>query len=290
MNSEWTSLLWQIQANRFLLVRRKSFYYLKQLAQNAGLLQGQRSYRRFVIVCRPRSGSNFLRSLLNSHSRLIAFSEIFRGFTPINWGLPGYGQRKISWDLYSRDPVRFLTHQVFCDYPSGIAAVGFKLMYEHASDEQSRHLWSHLQQDDGLLVIHLKRRNYLRSYISLQRAKMTDQWVNMSGQPLESPPLTLDPAHCFKAFEEMRLQEFKTDRLFHANHVLNLYYEDLVNNRQREIQRIQNFLGLPVMSLSESIHRISLEPPSTTILNYEEIKQAAHGTQWARFFDDDAPI
>lgn len=286
MKPEWTFLFWQLRANRLLLIRRKSAYYFKQLLQHSGLIQGQSTYKRFVIVCQPRSGSNLLRSLLNSHCQAIAFSEIFRGFEPINWGLPGFGQRLATWELYRRDPVQFLTRAVFREYPPGILAVGFKLIYEHAREDSSRHLWTHLQQDQDLRIIHLKRRNYLRSLLSLKRANLTDQWVNVNGRPGREVTLSLNTAKCLQAFENMHRQELEADWLFRKSRLIDVYYEDLVKNQHEEIMRVQRFLGLPVMSLKPSLYKTTLEPLSKAIINYTEMKRAAHGTPWEVFFND----
>jgi len=286
MKPEWTFLFWQLRANHFLLLRRKSNYYLKQLLQFAGLARGQSTYKRFVIVCHPRSGSNLIRSLLNSHTQIIALSELFRGFVPINWGLPGFSQQLSVWALYRNDPVQFLDRVVFREYPSGIGAVGFKLLYDHAREDWNRCIWTHLQKDHIFRIIHLKRRNLLRSHISLKRANLTDQWVNVNGRSSREVTLTLDPAECFEAFENMRRQELEVDRLFRKSPVIDIYYEDLDRNHQYEILRVQRFLGVPVLSLTPSLYRITRQPLSKVILNYDEIKGAASGTPWEAFFDD----
>jgi len=283
---EWTFLIWQLRANRFLLLRRKSNFYLKQLLQSAGLTRGHATYKRFVILCCPRSGSNLLRSLLNSHTQIIALSELFRGFVPINWGLPGFSQRLPVWTLYRNDPVQFLDRVVFREYPSGIDAVGFKLLYDHVQKDGNRSICSHLQQDNKLRIIHLKRRNLLRCLISLKRAKLTDEWVNVNGRPSREVSLVLDPGECFEALETMRRQELEADRLFRKSDLIDIYYEDLDRNQQHEILRVQKFLGVPVLSLKPSLYRITRQPLSKVILNYDEIKGEARGTPWEAFFDD----
>jgi hypothetical protein len=48
------------------------------LYQALGSAYLHRDYTRFIILGRSRSGSNYLRGLLNSHRRIVAFGELFR--------------------------------------------------------------------------------------------------------------------------------------------------------------------------------------------------------------------
>lgn len=40
--------------------------------------QSKNNYIRFAIICAPRSGSNWLHTLLNSHHNIISYGEILR--------------------------------------------------------------------------------------------------------------------------------------------------------------------------------------------------------------------
>ena len=88
-----------------------------QIALETGLLQGHRDYTKFVILGRGRSGSNFLASLLKSHTQVICFGEIFNNSRQdiIRWR----GQRHTtSSDLLLResDPIRFIRLESFRTY------------------------------------------------------------------------------------------------------------------------------------------------------------------------------
>ena len=85
---------------------------LQNLCLDKGLIDGHREYERFVILGRARTGSNFLRGLLNSHSQVVAFGEIFReyeftDYDTIGWDYPGYGTTKHLLHLVRSEPVFF---------------------------------------------------------------------------------------------------------------------------------------------------------------------------------------
>jgi LPS sulfotransferase NodH len=97
-------------------------------------IYGSKEYTRFIILSRSRTGSNFLRGLLNAHSKVIAYSEMFKNNQVIEWGFPGYNDTKATLALFQKDSVEFLEKKVFTKYPRKTAAVGFKLFYYHAND------------------------------------------------------------------------------------------------------------------------------------------------------------
>src|SRR5262245_35796159 len=115
-------------------IRKLSCFHLKNLALDLGVLDGHSDYSRFIILSRGRSGSNLLRGLLNSHSQIITFGELFRSYDSIGWEFPNYDhylqyRRLIS--LFQNDPANFLEKKVFRKFPKHIAAVGFKIFYYH---------------------------------------------------------------------------------------------------------------------------------------------------------------
>ena len=75
--------------------------------------------------------SSLLRSLLNSHRRIVVFGEIFGKGDKIGWDLPGYSQNRKILALFRDNPAEFLKRGVFGKYPPGIGAVGFKFIYAH---------------------------------------------------------------------------------------------------------------------------------------------------------------
>jgi hypothetical protein len=123
------------------------------------MLGGHRNYTKFIIVGRSRTGSNLLRGLLNSHSQIIAYGEVFQNIQidSLEWDHIRFFQSQKILTLIREDPTRFLDKKLFGKYSAQIAAVGFKIFYYHAQNEAWRTVWSYLQDQRDIKVLHIKR-------------------------------------------------------------------------------------------------------------------------------------
>jgi LPS sulfotransferase NodH len=118
-----------------------------------------KGFKEFIVLSRSRTGSNMLISFLNSHPHIQAEGEIFA-------------------KLGSKDPNDILS-EVFAKQPLYVKARGFKIFYYHPLDEKdkSNELWNALINMNNLQVIHLKRRNLLRTLVSRKIAILQDVWA-----------------------------------------------------------------------------------------------------------------
>jgi LPS sulfotransferase NodH len=189
-------------------------------------------------------------------------------------------------DAFRRDPEGFLEDYVFGSRPRHIRAVGFKLFYYHARSEPWSRVWPYLQEMPGLHVIHIKRRNMLRTHLSRVRAEQTDRWVNTSGDAEAPPRVELDYAACRRDFEQTRAQETEADAFFAGRQTLEVFYEDLVARPEIQADRLQAFLGLPIQVLTPQTHQQARQPLAAAIANYEMLRQQFAGSPWQDFFDD----
>ena len=144
--------------------------------------------KRFVILAAPRTGSNLLCTLLNSHPWILCHHEVFnpRGiFYAID-------HRDGSIDLGTvterdRAPVIFLER--LWNETKGKRHVGFKMTSGQHADILNRVLG-----DDSVQKIILSRANRVRTYVSYQLATRTDQWEVYDERVLarEVPRLKID--------------------------------------------------------------------------------------------------
>ena len=160
-------------------------------ALDARLLPGHVDYVRFVIVSRGRSGTSLLRSLLDDHSQVATFGEIFRKYGAIGWDRRDYRATPAQLHLIESDPAAFLETYLFRKYPWRVTAVGFKLFYYHARNPEWEPVWQYLRVRPDIRIIHLRRQNTLATHLSLRCAFLTTRWSNKSGQAEHVPPLTL---------------------------------------------------------------------------------------------------
>ena len=260
---------------------------LKELAYNLGILPSHTDYVRFIILGRSRVGSNFLRSLLNSHEQIRIFGEIFRNADAIDWDMPDYQTTPAQLKLYQSDPVDFFEKQVFHRLPKSISAVGFKIFYYHAPENTVfSKIWPHMLAQNSLRVIHLKRRNILQTHLSRKRAVLTDSWVNTDGKKEKSPPIRLDYDELLADFEQTRQWENEFDARFARHPLFNVAYEDLSADPGSVINSLQAFLGVDPQPLSAQTHKQSSMPISAEVTNFLELKARFLGSPWQSFFEE----
>lgn len=251
------------------------------------------SYTKFVILAQERTGSNFLQMLLASHSSVLIFGELFNPSEEIRQR----GSKKIGRALaLDDDPIEYLEDYVYREYPDNIKAVGFRLFYTHARKDEWKGVWEYLGQTKER-IIHLKRRNLLDRYLSLQLAYMSKKWIAFQGDPSPSysRPLTLNIKDCFRDFHRSVWFQNEVDDFFKDSPILQVIYEDLAGDPVGECIRIQQFLGLEIKQLLANSVKQQTKKKSEIIVNYDQLKkQLILGVskgwakkEWIDFFDEE---
>ncbi|MBN1630803.1 MAG: sulfotransferase [Thermoleophilia bacterium] len=230
---------------------------------------GSTDYRRFIVLSRARTGSKLLMSLLRSHPQIRADGEVFSR-------------------LKGRD-LQTLLAKTFSKQPRYIKARGFKIFYYHPQDDPSSRIWEELRSIDDLHVIHLKRRNTLRTLLSHKIAEAEDVWVSRGEpRPHGSGPVrvTFTVDELAAGFEQTRAWEESGDETFSGHRVLTVYYEDLVSDRDQVFRAVTDFLGVEYVSPRTQMTKQNPGPIKDAIANYEELRAAFADTEWAPFFDE----
>lgn len=252
--------------------------------------RGRRSastYTQFVILGRARSGSTFLRGLLNGHDQVVAFGELFRFPNAIGWDLPEYESAQQAQELIrlsQTDPPEFLKQAVFKDYPPDVRAVGFKLFYYHAQKGTRKAVWAHLRSRPAIRIIHLERRNLLAQILSEKRAFATDRWANTTGEPEEQRPIVLEYEECWRMFHRAGRIRESFNAYFSDHAILHLVYEDLANDYRRQMARVQDFLGVETRELRPTTYKQVTAPLCEAITNYEQLRERFAGSPWEPLF------
>ena len=161
-------------------------------------------------------------------------------------------------------------------------------------DDPGSKIWDILTAVKNLKVIHLKRKNILRTLVSRAIAGKTDQWVQKADshdtgsrtdkQILADKQIFISPGECLDGFNETRDREILFDRRFQHHDKIEVFYEDLTRHRAQELNRIQEFLGVDITPLSSGLVRQNPEPLSQLISNYSQLKKFFGDTQWSSFF------
>jgi LPS sulfotransferase NodH len=180
---------------------------------------------RFVILNAPRVGSNYLCTLLNSHAEILCHHEIFN---PHVVGVARHLQNSEfhlgTIEERERDPIEFLER--VWRRPEGRRSVGFKLCWK-----QNETIFYTVLGDPGIRKIVLKRRNRIKSFVSLLLARQTGEWVvyDDAATPRARPKVRVDAEELRRhiAFNDAYYAEIESaiQQPGHLGHAL--YYEDM---------------------------------------------------------------
>ncbi|MGI9235083.1 MAG: Stf0 family sulfotransferase [Woeseiaceae bacterium] len=274
----------------FAKFRKYSEYHIKNYAVDAGLVAGNADFQKFIILGVSRSGSNLLRDLLNAHSQTITFGELFRNDDSLAWDCPVNdkfkSQSKKVVSLIQNDPIKLMENLVYGETAGHIKALGFKLFYYHAQGENLKPIWNYLRDNKDVKILHLKRTNYLKRYVSLVKAKDTNVWRDATGKKTKNVTVSIDYEDCLNAFEQVKSWESEYATFFQDHECIDVIYENLASDSGPEMRRIQEFLNLAHEDVQPSIFRQSKRSLSETISNYSELKEKFSGTPWTVFFDE----
>lgn len=145
---------------------------------------------RFVVLAAPRTGSNWLCSLLDSHPEVLCHHEIFNP-EGIHYALSCRGGELDlgTVEARDRDPEGVL-RRVWTE-TLGYPAVGFKL-----NRGQSPEALRAVLEDEGVKKVVVERGNRVKTYVSERIAEATGEWESYPESPSRRREvrIVVDPA------------------------------------------------------------------------------------------------
>ena len=234
-------------------------------------------YKYFAIFGSMRSGSNLLEQSLNQYSRITCHGELFN---PSFIGHPkstdflglDFAEREKSPEALIKAMIK----------DAGDEIAGFRVFHDH--DQRTAHM---ALQDPKCAKIILQR-DVLQSFISLEIARKTDQWLLHDAPDRRGGKIIFDP----KEFDEYREQQEE-------------YYADVRDTLQKSGQTafwvqypeqrditvlngIARFLGQDeeLKTVKETIRRQNPGSLRDKVENYDEMRDAL--SRWDE--DDNIPL
>jgi hypothetical protein len=236
---------------------------------------------RFVILNAPRTGSNYLCTVLNSHPDILCHHEIFNPHVVgVARHLQVNGFVLGTIEERERDPEEFIDR--VWRTPMGRRCVGFKLCWrQHAAALRA------VLADTGVRKIVLKRRNQVKSFVSLVLARQTGEWVvyDDAPPPRPRPRVSINIADLRDTilFNQQYYQEIETTLSATGQSHLELFYEQLFSLDC--LETTLKFLGVPpaaAASLSGECWKLTPSSLPEVVANFNELSAALRGTELER--------
>lgn len=236
----------------------------------------------FVTLFMARSGSKFLRSLLNQHPDIEDFGEFFHD--------------RAKKFLTEKDLFIGLGQVLLTSCPQR----GIQFRYPRHFTEIPEFAELLISRTQAVRIIHLKRRNKLKGAISQQNAEALKKMTGKAHLFRKSEVSKLDkteidvPRALKEAQERDRLDAEYFRWAASQFETLEVFYEDLVEDRVQTVSTICRFLGLnPIKpdTLRESeLVKVTSSDLSKAIANYDDLAREAKVLGLQRWLLDDAEL
>ncbi len=290
-----------------LLKIKRGKSVLRDIALKLDFIPGHQDYTKFIILCRSRTGSNLLLNQLQFHQNIRMFYEVFSQDNSSKefWDYINHDLQNIR-DLKQNNPLELVNSFVYRAMPLEVKAVGFKLFYYHARSGKQQEIWQYLKDRQEIKIIHLVRRNLLKTYVSQQLALTTNSWYSkgdwtmfgLRDRSKTTLAIQLNYEKTLEALAETNKLEQETlealaetnkleqenEDFFKDHQLLKIFYEDLVEDNTKEMAKVQNFLGVKPTSVYISTKKQSPNSLQKSIQNYAELKNCFQESPYADFF------
>jgi LPS sulfotransferase NodH len=248
----------------------------------------------YMITCAARTGSTMLVHLLRSHPDICSHDEVFSpgkvggmaGTYLIPW------KRRAEPDFVDhlsverdRNPIKFL-YKIVLDL-QGKKAVCFKLKHDELILPEYKALRDEIVNDRDFRIIHLRRENLLRRYLSHYLVNhATHVTMAIHGQVIpEVQPVVLNPHDCQKDFETVLDREKEFAELFAQHPSFSISYEEMVAGDAKKIGALLDFMGVSRRELTTTTRKLGRDDLREVIANFEELRIYFAGSPYSKFFE-----
>jgi len=249
----------------------------------------------FVLLGPQRSGTTIVSLALIGHSDILFYGELFNhemnkrisiaareilgSGVKIPSELSNYGIKACG---AKENGYAYLNRFYSLDVP--FSAIGYKMLYTNAiRGLPNRSAWDYIVEHTEIKIIHLQRENLLEIVCSIARANINNLWHTY--QAVETNRFSLAPVECLTYFKSIHRIPMRARGLLKTHQVLDLEYNQVDSDFQGSMSRIFAFLDVDTeMKTSKKLAKISQLQPNEEIINYQELKEYFHGTQFGKYF------
>jgi LPS sulfotransferase NodH len=247
---------------------------------------------RFIILCAARTGSTMLRHMITSHPDACCHGEVLGrpmgGFDGLDFSDPRQPIVAKLRALREDDPLSFMRDFVL--FRGELSAVGFKIKYDELVQPEYAAILAALRDDLGLRVVHLKRHNRLKrfvSHVAALRSGVNNLQVGAGTPPVERFPLSLED--CLEDFRLIRGREERFSTIFEGHPTIDIIYEEVASADPASLVDVQQFLGLSPQPLEARTVKMNPDCLADILTNYDELRERMATTPNAIFLDPANP-
>lgn len=239
---------------------------------------------RFCIVTVGRTGSTRLRYMLDSHPEVTCHGELL-GENLASLAQPGTVEHHALLEERMSDAAGFVARHAFA--PSDSRAVGFKVLYRQIA-EQWPAAFAAIRADREVRIVHLTRRNLVKRFISEHFAGVVRKhnYFNHEEPPMVRP-VTISITSLLADLEKVQGEERALQEAFRDHPVLEIAYEDSCIEHGPALAGLQDFLGIPRLSLRSPVRKFLPDRLVALIENFGEVACALRGTPYESMMGDE---
>ncbi len=252
---------------------------------------------RFIVISKQRSGTGFLETLLNAHPNIFCTGELLlldRGDSfPKIWLEAMRQDEKYLVYKHATKLFRDYFNRFFLSH--GEPHVGFDIKYDQMNTLANLH---ELLNEYDVRIIHLIRRNYLKTYISLL-VNIEKQKQGRKAHDLKKyDPIRIRINTGEKLLGELRKRKEEIEHFseFIPAHfpTLTLFYEDFFDKTEESQTMKPDALRSIFDFLGEANRKFDLESPirktnpsriEEIVTNYDELVATLEGTEFEELLE-----
>jgi len=224
-----------------------------------------------------------LRMMLHSHPEITCYGEVITLKGSPNLGRCGKTKEELNQSL-AADPVRFLYECVWGG--TNRPAIGCKIKYRQL-EEQFPGVFDAILADKSIKIIHLRRKNLLKRYVSnrLAASQKTPTVILSKRQETNAGQqrITIDLDKCLADIEHIKKSEQDFIKYFADHSVFEVFYEDLTVPASPDLLEMQAFLGVKPISIQPKTVKVNSNKLEEVIENYEFIRNKLAGTVYGGY-------
>lgn len=224
--------------------------------------------KKFLLFAYGRSGSELLRSLINSHPDIYCDEEIFL-------------------DRKALFPQRYLSNRAKIPqkkiYGYKAKLPQLELQYRDHEKLKATFLTKEFQ------IIYLRRKNFLRQALSVIIGIQRNKWHDTKAAPLSGKKFHVDCNELLERIRWIEIYENKEKEMLRGLDYLFIHYEeDLLDpqNHQKTLNKIFHFLRVDPVPVDTAYVRTSTKNLSDYIENYEEVVDVINNSKYSIFLND----